>query len=175
VGAGAGAAMMRPVSGLAWLLLACAACGTPWGPRPEPLAVGDPAPTAWGTAADSVLQVVWAMRSADVMSCASAAREIRHVQRAYGERVVAMALTTGSDSVLVASFLRAERLGRLPWRHLPEREFDAETGGETAPTVYVIRQGEVVARLRADRQAPLSGRGADRLELTLTALLARTT
>lgn len=156
--------------------LACAACGTPWGAEAEPLAVGDPAPPAWSAEAaerPQALLVVWALRSADVVACATAAREIRHVQRAYAGRVRAMAVTSGRDSALVGSFFRAERLGSLPRRHLDARAFRAETGGVQAPTVYVVRNGVVVARLGADRQTLLSGRGADRLELILTALLAQ--
>ncbi|WP_420127211.1 hypothetical protein [Longimicrobium sp.] len=156
--------------------VACAACGTPWSAAAEPLAVGDAAPAGWsadaGTADDALL-VVWALRSADVVTCATAAREIRHVQRAYAGRVRAMALTSGRDSALVGSFFRAERLARLSRRHLDEHAFQAETGGETAPTVYVVRDGVVVARLRADRQTLLAGRGADRLEFVLAALLAQ--
>lgn len=163
--------MMRPA--VLALALACAACGAPWGERAQPLAVGDAAPTAWSAPADDALTVVWALRSADVVTCATAAGEIRHVQRAYGGRVRAMAVTSGRDSALVASFFRAERLERLPRQHLSERDFRAQTGGEAAPTVYVVRDGVVVARLRADRGTLLSGRGADRLELILTALLAQ--
>lgn len=155
---------MRP---RVWLVLALAsaACGAPWGPGVEPVAVGDAAPAAWSAHAaetPGALLVVWALRGADVVTCATAAREIRHVQRAYGPAVRAMAVTSGRDSALVGSFFRAERLAGLPRRHLEERQFRAETGGETAPTVYVVRDGAVVARLRADRQTLLSGRGADR-------------
>lgn len=159
------------------LVLASAVCGTPWGPGVEPLEVGDAAPAAWSAQAVGTpgeLLVVWALRGADVITCATAAREIRHVQRAYGGAVRVMAVTSGRDSSLVGSFFRAERLAGLPRRHLEERQFRAETGGETVPTVYVVRNGAVVARLRADRQTLLSGRGADRLEFTLAALLAQT-
>lgn len=160
------------------LALACASCGaTPWGGGGKPLAVGDAAPSAWSAEAGEEaepLLVVWALRSADVVTCATSAQEIRHVQRAYGGRVRAMAVTAGPDSALVASFLRAERLARLPRRHLSEREFKEETGGEAAPTVYVVRSGRVVALLRADRNTLLSGRGADRLDSVVTALLAQT-
>jgi hypothetical protein len=166
---------MRRVVALA---LACAACGaTPWGEGRAPLAVGDAAPAAWSAAVEhraEPLLVVWALRGADVVTCATAAQEIRHVQRAYAGRVRAMAVTPGRDSALVASFLRTERLGRLPRRHLAERELRAETGGETAPTIYVVRAGTVVARLRADRNTLLSGRGADRLDSVVAALLAQT-
>lgn len=167
---------MRPRVWLA-LVLASTACGTPWGEGVEPLAVGDAAPAAWAAQAAETpepLLVVWALRSADIVTCATAAQEIRHVQRAYGGAVRAMAVTSGRDSALVGSFFRAERLAGLPRRHVDERQFRAETGGETAPTVYVVRNGAVVARLRADRQTLLSGRGADRLEFTLAALLAQT-
>lgn len=159
------------------LALASSACGTPWGGGVEPLAVGDTAPAAWSAQAaetPDALVVVWALRGADVVTCATAAQEIRRVLRAYGGAVRAMAVTSGRDSALVGSFFRAERLAGLPRRHLDERQFRAETGGETAPTVYVVRDGAVVARLRADRQTLLSGRGADRLEITLAALLAQT-
>lgn len=159
------------------LALASTACGAPWEVGLEPLAVGDPAPAAWAAHAAETpggLLVVWALRGADVVTCATAAQEIRHVQRAYGRAVRAMAVTSGRDSALVGSFFRAERLATLPRRHLDEREFRAETGGETAPTVYVVRDGAVVARLRADRETLLTGRGADRLEFILAALLAQT-
>jgi hypothetical protein len=167
---------MRPRVCLA-LALACGACGTPWGKGVEPLAVGDAAPAAWSAPeaeTPDALLVVWALRGGDMVTCATAAGEIRRVQRAYGGAVRVVAVTSGRDSAMVASFFRAERLAGLPRRHLEERRFRAETGGETAPTVYVIRDGAVVARLRADRQTLLSGRGADRLELTLAALLAQT-
>ena len=158
------------------LALACAACGTPWGERVKPRSVGDAAPHAWspppGEGAPGALTVVWALRSADVVTCATAAHEIRYIQRAYGGRVRAMAVTSGRDSALVASFFRAERLASLPRRHLSDSEFRAETGGADAPAVYVVRDGVVVARLDADRNALLSGRGADRLEVILAALLA---
>jgi hypothetical protein len=117
--------------------------------------------------------VVWAVHSADILSCATAAKDIRYVQRAYDGRVSAMALTSARDSAVIASFLRSERLGGLPRRHLTDREFRRETGGETTPTVYVVRNGKVVARMGVDRQTLLSGRGADRLESTLAALLAQ--
>jgi hypothetical protein len=168
--------MRRLATSLAWLGLAGAACGAPWAGRTEPLAVGDPAPARWTARASDAgapLLVVWSLRGADVVVCASAAREIRHAQAAFADRVTFMALTPAADSVLVASFLRTERLGGLPRRPLAEREFREDTGGESAPTIYVVRRGEVVARLPADRQAILSGRGADRLELILTALLAQ--
>lgn len=156
------------------MALACASCGAPWGQSPEPLAVGDTAPAAWSTGnADGALLVVWALRGADMVTCATAAREIRHVQRAHPGKVRAMAVVAGRDSALVASFLRAERLAALSRRYLSEREMRSQTGGETAQTLYVVQDGVVVARLRADRQTLLSGRGADRLEMIVTALLAQ--
>lgn len=60
------------------------ACGTPWGGAVEPLSVGDAAPAPWVAEAGEGggLLVVWALRSADVATCATAAQAMRHVQRA---------------------------------------------------------------------------------------------
>lgn len=158
-----------------WMSVACAACGSPWGGAADPLQAGDPAPAAWSQAGAtrSELTVVWAFRSGDVVACATAAKDIRHVRRAHAGRVSVMALTSGRDSALIGSFLRAERLGGLPRRHVTMRAFARETGGENVPAMYVVRDGKVAARIQADRRTLLAGRDADRLEAALTALLAQ--
>jgi len=83
-----------------------------------PIHAAEPAPTA------DVL-VEWVVRTRDLMACQTATPDLRRLQHEHSSRINLVVYAVDSDTALVRSFLRRERLARLELHPITERELQA--------------------------------------------------
>jgi hypothetical protein len=120
-------------------------------------------PSPWLAASGDRVVVGWAMRPEDVVSCMTAARELRQLRAHFGDRVVVSVVVPEKGGAFVESFLRTERLQDVRVHEVDRRSFDASFGTTALPAIYVVHQGVTRLRLQADRAALTRG-DAGRLE-----------
>lgn len=84
-------------------------------------------PGAGGEAASNRTQaevgLQWIIRARDVLSCETPAPEFRRLRHSYRDRLAITAYVVASDTALVRSFLRNERLGLVNVVSITERDF----------------------------------------------------
>lgn len=135
------------------LLAAAAACS----PRADGLRVGDAPPREWSDDGTGRPVVAWVMKGDDYLGCATAAGDLRKLQRRYGDRVRVALLYVGDDPGLVAGVMRRERLS-AELHALSASEFRKTYGEVKIPAFFVAHQGRVTARaLSPNGAAPPPG------------------
>jgi hypothetical protein len=77
----------------------------------------------------------WVIRSADVVSCETAAPELRRLKHAYRGRLRVVVYGVAADTLLMRSFLRDELLGGAKLHPLTEGEFQQQFARQRARTV----------------------------------------
>lgn len=151
------------------LLVFAAGCGA--GDGETGLAPGAAAPEPWSAGPERVV-VGWAVRPEQLVTCETAAHQLRVLRARFGSAVSLSMVTVDSEPALVRSFLRAQRLPELPVTFLNDDEYGITFGARAEPALFVVRAGRVQERLSADRAALLDQPGARRLELLVDSLIA---
>jgi hypothetical protein len=149
-------------AGLAALLALAAACAPDGGRREGALEPGKPAPQEW-TTRTAELDLAWVVHESDLLSCTTAAHDLRQVLGHYGGRVRVHILAVGGEQQLIRSFLRSERLDHVPVLHFSDREFRSTYGANPIPAIFLVRHDTIVDRVEASRAALLAGGGTGRL------------
>lgn len=126
-------------------------------------------------AASVEVQVEWVLRLGDLIACQTAAPDLRRIQHQYSGRVRVVAYPVASDTALVRSFLRRERLVHVDLQPLTEREFQRDFAhrlGQRArtPSLIVHHRGEQVAFDGWARVVP-GGRGVNDFSAHVATLL----
>ncbi len=112
------------------------------------LAVGAPAPAAWASAPEEVL-VGWAVTPEQLVTCETAAYQLRAWRARFGPALAISVVTVGSEPELVRAFLRAQRLSGVPVHMLSPREFRSTFGSPAEPMLFVVRKGRIRGRMSA--------------------------
>lgn len=157
---------------LAALLTLAAACAPDGGRREGALEPGMPAPQGW-TTRTAELDLAWVVHESDLLSCTTAAHDLRQVLGHYGGRVRVHVLAVGSEQQLIRSFLRSERLDHVPVIRFSDREFRSAYGADPVPAVFLVRHDTIVDRVEASRAALLARGGTGRLGDAVARQLSR--
>jgi hypothetical protein len=106
------------------------------------------------------------LRAKDLASCVTAAPNIRRILHTHGSRVQVIVFAVETDTALVRSFMRRERLFRVDVRRISERELAREFGRrvpdpEVTPFLVMspVRPGQSAfgnTKLTGDRQGSAS-------------------
>jgi hypothetical protein len=135
--------------------------------------VGAPAPPALAARGGEEAVVGWIVRPEQLVTCETAALQLRRVRRLSGSRVRVSVVTTQRDSMLVRQFLRRERLAGVDLVALPEPAFRGSFGAAEPPALWLAVRGRLAGRFPADRAALLDGDRSMQMERAVAALLAR--
>jgi len=114
------------------------------------LAVGATAPAAWASAPEEVV-VGWMVTPEQLVTCETAAYQLRAWRARFGPAVAISVVTVGSEPELVRAFLRAQRLSGVPVHMLSRREFRSTFGSPAEPMLFVVREGRIRGRMSANR------------------------
>jgi hypothetical protein len=90
--------------------------------------------------------VQWMIRTSDMIACQAVTPELRRISHRYGGRVRIVIYPIGSDTTLVRSYLRRERLDRVVLQRITEREFrrdftDKLPAHASTPAMIVSHRG----------------------------------
>ena len=126
-------------------------------------------------AATAEVQVEWVLRTRDLITCQTAAPDLRRIQHQYSGQVRVVAYAVASDTALVHSFLRRERLVHVDVRPITERVFQRDFAHrlgspEQTPTLIVLHRGGQVAFDGRARVVP-GGRGVNDFSAHVATLL----
>ena len=135
------------------------------------LAVGAPAPSTWATDPAGVL-IGWAFRPEQLITCETAAYQLRAWRGRFGSAVALSVVTIDSEAELARTFLRAQRLSDVPVKALPEKEFHRAFGSLAEPMLYVIENGRIRGGMPASRPALLDPLRVHAVELLIDSLVA---
>lgn len=102
---------------------------------------GDPAPQFWSTEPGQVV-VGWVLRGGDLIRCETEATVLRALTRQHGARVRVSVVAVDTDSALVASFFRTERLP-AELTLVTRDEFRGQFGTTALPALYLVRNDTV--------------------------------
>jgi hypothetical protein len=95
--------------------------------------------------------VEWVIRSRDIVACETVTPDLRRAQQQYRGRVRIVAYAVATDTALVRSFLRRERLFAVELRPVTEREFQRDFANRferplrTPSLIVVVRGAEMEA------------------------------
>lgn len=166
-------ALVPLIAGAALVLPVALPGGLRSGP---PAAHAVTAGTAAATASTAEVLVQWVIRTEDLLACRSVTPELRRMQHQHAGRVRVVAYPVSSDTALVRSFLRRERLGLLEVQSISEREFRREFAHHLdrpaqLPALIVRSPGARVAAFDAGVRAAREGRGVSGFAAHLRDLL----
>jgi hypothetical protein len=110
--------------------------------------------------------VQWIIRTEDLLACRTVTPDLRRMQHQHGDRLRVVAYPVASDTALVRSFLRRERLGRVEVQPITMREFQREFAHRLEqparlPSLIVLTRGSQVASFDAGLRAAPSRRGVN--------------
>lgn len=145
-------------------LCACAPAAAPpvaGSPAPAPLASGGAAPV-----------LAWVLGPRDLLSCRTAARDLRRIVRRVGQPVEVRVLAVATPPDYVASFLREERLAAHV-AALTADGYGAAFGDAPLPSIYVISRDTVRAAVALSPRGSEAGAPLDQVESALRAALDR--
>ncbi|HEU4561422.1 MAG TPA: hypothetical protein VFS20_26450, partial [Longimicrobium sp.] len=125
----------RPLSRAVFGLLVLGGCGTET-PHPE-LGSGSPAPPALAASEEGAVRATWVFAGGDLLRCRSSARELRHLQARFGDRLEVAAIAFDADRKAVESFLRYQRV-HAHVRYVTNNDA-AEAEGLVVPALYLAR------------------------------------
>jgi hypothetical protein len=137
------------------------------------LAVGAPAPAPLAAHAGEEAVVGWVVRPEQLVTCETAALQLRRVHRRFGARLGITVVTPRSDSGFVRRFLRRERPAGVEVVGLADAEFSARFGAAVPPALWLSARGRIAGRFPADRATLLDGDGSMQMERAVAALLDR--
>jgi hypothetical protein len=112
---------------------------------------GSPAPGNWA-AAEGVPTLVWAVTPDQLITCETAAYELRSIERLHRESIRLTIASTHANQALLREFLEKKRLAHLPVTLMSGREFHA-TFPSDAPYMVIVQDGKVLEAFRADKDA----------------------
>lgn len=116
--------------------------------------VGDRVPARWTDDGSGRPVVIWVMKGEDYLGCATAAGDLRRLQRRYGDRIRMSLLYVGDNPDRVAGFIRRERIDAEIGTFSP-REFRRAFGRTRLPAFFVADHSRVLARaLSPDGRRP---------------------
>ena len=127
--------------GTAALLLA-SGCRAP-GSAVAALVPGSRAPLVLAASADSAVRATWVFDGADLLRCRNSARELRHLQARFGERMEIAVVAVNAERESVESFMRRERI-RARVRYLEPGE-NGDARGVQRPALYLVKGRTVEA------------------------------
>ena len=116
--------------------------------------------------------VAWILREADCISCLTPATPLRSLRR-FGDTVDVLVVMIGSDSTVVRSFLREERIpARI--QILNEATFRETMGRTRLPALVVVSAGKVAKLIEPPKkgQKKLAFNSTTPLDETVASLLA---
>jgi len=119
------------------------------------------APAAGGVTASRQVQpqpevaLQWVIRTRDVIACETPAPDFRRLRHSYRDRIAITAYVVASDTALVRSFLRNERLGLVNVVSITERDFNRRFASSSrrpaaTPMVILTRSGATPSAYFAD-------------------------
>jgi hypothetical protein len=114
----------------------------------------------------------WVFRENDLLSCRSAAAEVRRLRREFGAHLHVVAVAVDVDHPLVESFMRKERLFDLNVSYVNEGEYRRAYGGEVTPSLVMVRAGRVVEVFAAGGMPVLGRRPLAAISPTLRGFFA---
>jgi hypothetical protein len=132
--------------------------------RAAPLeALGTPTVRVAEQALTGDVRVEWVVRTRDLLACQTATPDLRRLQHDHSARMELIVYAVDSDTALVRSFLRRERLARLQLNSITERQFQhrfAQRLGQPAQTPSLfVRAGDAQLAFAAGMRGEPGARG----------------
>lgn len=126
-------------------------------------ALGTPTIQVSAPAFTADVRVEWVVRTRDLLACQTATPDLRRLQREHSSRMELVVYAVDSDTALVRSFLRRERLARLQLNSITERQFQhhfAQRLGQPAQTPsLLVRAGDAQLAFAAGVRGEQGARG----------------
>src|SRR5688572_8614 len=129
-----------PLSRLS-LVLGLLSATAAFSPLPKPMALAHERPSV---SQQDPFTLRWVFREADLLSCRTAAAELRRARREFGQQVQLAAVAVEVDRPLVESFIRKERLFNVNVTYINENEYRRVHANEASNFVELIRAGRVI-------------------------------